>query len=1050
MPTRIYALAKDLKIDSKDLVDICTRAGIPGKGSALASLDDAEMVKLKAYMEGSSAKKAAATAQPLVNTRDVLSTPVAGTQTLPPPPRPVRAKPSPADSAPVTAVPAVEVAETTPAAEAPAAPVVAPTAPVEHVVAPVAKVETPVVEPVAPAVVAPVAEKPVAPPAVSPPVAKEKSKPAAPSAPAVQAPSAPAVQPPATPAPVGGTAAGNVAAGPAPVAPAADAGAKDRASSSIGKVPGGRPVPGSRTGGSGPLSPIRRDGLMPARSGGMRVFDTRAGTGSKRPEEAAGGGKGGDAPAAPRQPSERRAAVIRVANMPEVKQPTSAPRPTGPAAQRPIIRLGADMLKTPGGRPQLPPIPGFNEPMPGKGGAGSRGGKPGTAAPADAAARPGSKRTPKELKDDSDRELAGMAGVRAERGKRNRNTRIGPDGEEIAIPSRRRTSLSRMKGHGSTAAPRKGNVSLSLPCTVRSFCEATGVGANQVLKVLMGMGVMVTINAPIPDEMVELIAAELQIDVDFKAAESLEEQLNLEFNDDENDENLVPRPPIVTFLGHVDHGKTSLLDRIIGTNVVAGEAGGITQHIRAYSINTKDGRRVAFVDTPGHEAFTEMRARGANVTDIAVLVVAADDGMMPQTEEALSHAKAAEVPIVVAMNKIDLPGADEQRVLQQLATAGLLPSEWGGDVEVVRTSAITGQGMDTLLETLLVTAELHEYKANPKRAASGMCLEAEQEPGRGVIAKFMVQNGTLKDGDIVVCGAAHGRVKAMYDTLRPRQKVKTAGPSMPVNITGLDVAPNAGDKFYVLNDIARAREIVAKRATQTRNQSLGGITTKISFEDFQQRLTEGRLNQTAEVSVLNLIIRADVRGSIEAILKELSKFDHPEVKLKVLQASVGGVSVADVMLAQASGAVILGFNVIPDEAARALADERGVQIRRYEIIYKVSDDIKAMLEGKLKPEERVIELGRALVKQVFTISRVGAVAGSQIIQGSIERGCRIRVNRENRTIGDYALDSLRRDKDDVKEVSRGMECGIKLVNFSDVKEGDILEAYKIEEVARTL
>jgi translation initiation factor IF-2 len=567
----------------------------------------------------------------------------------------------------------------------------------------------------------------------------------------------------------------------------------------------------------------------------------------------------------------------------------------------------------------------------------------------------------------------------------------------------------------------------------------------------MGLGMMANINAPIPNDYLELLTSELQLDIEFKAAASLEEKLLARFEGEEEDPaKLVWRPPIVTVLGHVDHGKTSLLDKLIGSNVVAGEAGGITQHIRAYSIPTKDGRHVSFVDTPGHEAFTEMRARGANVTDIAVLVVAADDGVMPQTEEAISHAKAAEVPIVVAMNKIDLPGRDEQRVLQQLAAANLLPSEWGGDVEVVRTSAITGQGIDTLLETLLVTAELHEYKANPDKPARGMCLEAEQEPGRGVIAKLMVQDGTLKEGDVIVCGGGHGRVKAMYDTLRPRQKIKEAGPSMPVNVTGLDMAPNAGDKFYVLDDIAEARALADQRQLETRQETLGGITTRVSFEDFQQRLSEGRLGQDEDVAVLNLIIRADVRGSIEAILKELEKFHHPEVKVKVLQASVGGITVADVTLAHASGAVVVGFNVIPDEAARNLADARQVEVRRYDIIYKLTDDIKLLVEGKLKPEERVVEMGTALVKQVFTISRVGSVAGCQVIRGSIERNCRIRVNRDSRTIGDYAIDTLKRVKDDVKEVSRGMECGIKLAGFNDVKEGDVLDAYKIEEVARTL
>src|SRR5262249_25410184 len=384
---------------------------------------------------------------------------------------------------------------------------------------------------------------------------------------------------------------------------------------------------------------------------------------------------------------------------------------------------------------------------------------------------------------------------------------------------------------------------------------------------LMGVGLMANINAPIPDEYVELIASELGVEVEFKAAASLEEKLLARFEVEEEDPaKLQPGPPIVTVLGHVDHGKTSLLDKIIGSNVVAGEAGGITQHIRAYLITTKDGRHVAFVDTPGHEAFTEMRARGANVTDIAVIVVAADDGVMPQTEEAISHAKAAEVPIVVAMNKIDLPSADEQKVLQQLATANLLPSEWGGDVEVVRTSAITGQGIDTLLETLLVTAELHDYKANPDKPARGMCLEAEQEAGRGVIAKLMVQDGTLREGDVIVCGGGFGRVKAMYDTLRPRQKLKEAGPSTPVNVTGLDMAPQAGDKFYVLEDIAEARELASQRQLETREHALSGVSTRVSFEDFQKRLAEGRLGQEEDVATLNLIIRADVRGSIEAIL----------------------------------------------------------------------------------------------------------------------------------------------------------------------------------------
>ncbi|MEM9643996.1 MAG: translation initiation factor IF-2, partial [Planctomycetota bacterium] len=446
---------------------------------------------------------------------------------------------------------------------------------------------------------------------------------------------------------------------------------------------------------------------------------------------------------------------------------------------------------------------------------------------------------------------------------------------------------------------------------------------------------------------------------------------------------------------------------------------------------------------------TEMRARGANVTDIAVLVVAADDGIMPQTAEAISHAKAAEVPIVVALNKIDLEGVDPNRVMTQLTEHQLTPSEWGGDVEVVPTSAIKGTGMDTLLDTLLTVAELHEYKANPGRDALGVCLEAEQKGDKGVIAKLVVQNGTLRVGDILVCGPAHGRVRAMTNTLTGKPMTE-AGPSMPVSLTGLDQPPGAGDRFHVLDDIGKAREIAATRSSNSSRESLSGITTKVSFENFQEMLLGGNLGSSDDKVKLNVIIRADAKGSLEAIDKELGKFQHPEVEIRVLQRSVGGITLADTTLASASDAVILGFNVIPDDQARQMADERGVEIRRYDVIYKLTDDIKAMIEGRLKPEERIVELGRALVKQVFSISRVGTIAGCYVAQGSIQRGCRIRVNRDGRTIGDYALDTLRRIKEDVKEVPRGMECGIRLANYNDIKQDDVLEAYKIEEVARTL
>ena len=594
-----------------------------------------------------------------------------------------------------------------------------------------------------------------------------------------------------------------------------------------------------------------------------------------------------------------------------------------------------------------------------------------------------------------------------------------------------------------TAAPRKSKVVLTLPCNVRSFSEAVGVPVNRVMAKLLELGIPATITASVEPDVAELLALGLGVEIVLRQPVSLEEKLLQEAERQDDPAQLQPRPPVVTFLGHVDHGKTSLLDRILAIDVAAHEKGGITQYIRAYRIE-KNGRPIAFVDTPGHEAFTAMRARGAHCTDIVVLVVAADDGVMPQTEEAISHARAAGVPIVVALNKIDLPGLNLQRVLQELAANNLLPSEWGGDTEVVQTSAVTGQGIDQLLETLLTVAELREYKANADRPAIGVCLEAQVQQGRGVVAKVLVQRGTLRVGDVIVCGSAFGRVKAMYDTLNPRKRHKEAGPSMPVDLTGLDVAPGAGDRFYVLEDVSEARRIAQERAVKSRQQELTGARAHVTLENLFQRLGEKTEKQT-----LHIILRADVRGSIEAIRKELTKLEHPEVQIVVLQASVGGVTEADVHLADASDAVIIAFNVVPDEKARVLAEQLGVQIRRYDIIYQVTDDLKAALEGMLKPEKRETEMGRALVQRVFHISRVGTVAGCRVLAGTIQRDGRTRVIRESRIIGDYPIESLKREKDDAREVREGMECGIKLGGFDDVKEADVLEVYKVEEVRRT-
>jgi translation initiation factor IF-2 len=507
---------------------------------------------------------------------------------------------------------------------------------------------------------------------------------------------------------------------------------------------------------------------------------------------------------------------------------------------------------------------------------------------------------------------------------------------------------------------------------------------------------------------------------------------------------LRPRPPVVTIMGHVDHGKTSLLDRIRKSNVVDTEAGGITQSLRAWSVE-HGGRRITFLDTPGHEAFTKMRARGANVTDIAVIVVAATDGVMPQTEEAISHAKAAEVAIVVAINKIDMPNANINRTRQQLYGMGLLPDDMGGDIPFVHTSATAGTGIDDLLEAIQLTADLQlELKANPDRPGTGTCLEASIDEGEGVMATLLVQNGTLRRGDVVLCGHAYGRVRAMYNDLG--QLIQEAGPSIPCRITGLDVVPNADDPFHVLDDLADARDIADARKARLHDQAVAPRQA-VSL----QSLTE------AKITELKVILKADVRGSVEAIKKELEKLKHEEVRVRVLHTGIGAINESDVVLALTSpeDTIIVGFNVVPDDRALALADERGVQIRQYDIIYKLTDDIKAALEGKLKPREEIVHLGRAVVRETFKISRVGTIAGCYVTQGSIERSAKVRVIRNgvvvyppaDRTTG---LDSLKRFKDDAREVQQGYECGMKVSGYDDIKVDDVIECYRVEQVQRTL
>jgi translation initiation factor IF-2 len=951
LPIRIYALAKELKLDNKLLVDICTKAGITGKGSALASLSDEEADKLKAFLSTSKGPKPggkAASARGDADHSGVLrredyiapggsfggKIPVLPTKHDKPP-----AVHHPAESPPEeTAPPPVEI-------EKPKAPELGP--PVE-----------------------------AAPLPALPPEAPEPKRPDIHRLP-------------------------------------------EEAKQS--KVP---PLPG-------------RTSRAP------------------RPE----GGKDREKEKERKDRDRERGPAIKMAPLPPSGKKPARAKPTEPAPQKPDIRLPKDAIRAgkAGGKPLQEHIRKAEEKRRAEERRKTEGGKgkvsPPGETPSTAASRERRKTTargPTAGRGEEDG-LVAMGGREQRQLKRKRVATAkhhrDSDEEEGGTPQQPavvRRKLRIQRTGANTAAPRKESIVVQLPCTVRSFSEALGVPAKLILAKLMEMGTLTTIAAGLDPEMAELLAVEFGANVKFHHPLDLESKLLPDWDTQDDPALLVPRPPIVTFLGHVDHGKTSLLDRILGIDVASKEKGGITQYIRAYLVQ-KDGRAVAFVDTPGHEAFTEMRARGANVTDIAVLVVAADDGVMPQTEEAISHARAAGVPIVVALNKIDLPGANPQRAYEQLAANELLPSEWGGETEVIKTSATTGEGIDALLETLLTVAELHEYKANPNRPARGTCLEAELSEGRGVVAKLLVRDGTLRPGDVIVCGAAYGRVKAMYDTLDLHRRVEEAGPSMPVNVTGLSVAPGAGDRFYVLTDIAQARNLADQRTTAARQRELTGAIQHVTLENLFDRL-----GHDENVQTLNIILRADVRGSIEAIRKELSKLEHPEVEVRILQASVGGITEADVQLAHASDAVIIGFNVVPDENARGLADRLRVQVRRYDIIYQVTDDLKLALEGMLKPEKHEMDLGRALVLQTFHISKVGTVAGCRVLSGVMARDARIRVIRENRILGEYPVDSLRREKSDAREVREGFECGIKLSGFNDIKEGDVLEAYRIEEVARTL
>jgi translation initiation factor IF-2 len=931
---RIYALARELNMESKDLLEICRQAGIDVKNQ-LSSLDpdQRDAVELMVKRGGGAVALAEAPKQ--------------ASAVIPSVPQ---------------RVPVLPTRTTRREPEAPKAPPVPVAPPVAVPTAPPTAAPTPEVTPIAPA--AQLAELSPPPPAPPTPGAAE----------------APKVVP-------------DLSEGTAP-AP---------------RVPATTPPPAGRV-------PVLTGGKVPD-------------LGGARPE---GTGR-------PRRAREvPRPAVVRVAAPPTLKQRPlkEEKKPAEPVAQKPIARLSAEALR--GGPVKAEELL-----------------KASVEAPTVAV----------EVEDEESEAAKGKKGPgqvtgrdkrhqqRSERAKQRKGRgevalqggRTLLPGEEER-PQRVKAKLGRVKVRPSAPTqPRKGKVPLEVPITVRSLSEAIGMRWMDVVFRLRdhGAAASTNINSAVSAEQAEAVALEAGCELDIKRPLGAEGKLLAGLQKPDNPEDLVLRAPIVTIMGHVDHGKTSLLDKIRASNVAATEAGGITQVIRAWRVE-HSGRPVTFLDTPGHEAFTKMRARGAQVTDIAVIVVAADDGVMPQTEEAISHAKAAGVPIVVAINKVDLPNANVNKTRQQLYGQGLIPDTMGGDVPFVETSAATGKGIDELLDMLSLVAELRELKANPNKPAKGTCLEAMLSEGEGVLATLLVLEGTLHRGDVVLCGAAYGRVRALYDDLgRPIQE---AGPSVPVRITGLDEVPNADDPFQAVPDLAAAREVAEKRKTRQQEAAL------VKREPVRlEKLSE------AKIAELKVILKADFRGSIEAIRKELEKLQHEEVRVRVLHTGIGAITESDVQLALTSpgDTVIVGFNVVPDDRAKSLAEERGVGVRQYAIIYNLTDDIRSALEGKLKPREEVIHLGRALVRETFKISRVGTIAGCYVTQGTIERSAKIQLIREgvviypppDRTAG---LESLKRFKDDVREVREGFECGLKIAGYDDLKVGDLVVAYRIEQVQRTL
>jgi translation initiation factor IF-2 len=950
---RIFALAKELDIDSKLLIDYCAKAGITIKNSALASISPEERDRVLGVMQSAGAPTATVAAPPAalppaIAPRD----PVAKVGVKTAPIKNMGARPP-------LMVPRSRQVEAEPPKtkhdEPSAPPVAASTAEVD---------ERPAVE-LAP----PRPEKPKKPTET---VSRDDLAETKPNIPLSEAPKPPDTSSPPTKA----------------ESTTIEAEVTERPDVAV-------PPPNSRSDFAAPATPQKS----------MRVMVSR-GTADM------GGAKqgGGQAPI-----KRSKTAGPLIAEIPRFKAPptSKAPKPEEAAPQKPVQRFNAD-----GPTKEAPLGPILRK-------------RPET----------GSK---KKVTEDEPDELKlkkhiGGASLQEARNQRRKVSLKDIDEEEDRGG---RGARVRPKPHRrSGPIPLKSTAELELPLTVRSLSEGIGRPAKSIMQILFQRGDMVTINSGLDEEVAIEVCLELGVDLQIRHEKTIEDEVSEAVSGEDSPDDLQTRPPIITILGHVDHGKTTLVDKLRSANVAASEYGGITQHIAAYQIE-HNGHKLTFVDTPGHAAFGEMRARGANVTDIVVLVVAANDGVMPQTVECISHARAAGVPMVVAMNKVDLPDRNEQRVLTELSAQNVLPAEWGGDVEVVRTSGLTGQGLPELLDKLLLIAELYEFKANPNRSASGTCLEAFRDEGRGPLAWLIVQKGTLRLGDVVLCGEAYGRIRAMYN--ERDEELTEAPPSTPIKVAGLDIVPGPGEQFLVLDDVEAAREAAESRRQKGRASVLANMGGKRTMEDILNAALEG------EIQDLAVIVKADTPGSLEALRSELSKFEHPEVRVKLLHEGVGGVNESDVYLASASNAVIFAFNVIAENRAQLLAQQEGVEIRRYHIIYEVMGEIRKILEGMLKPEQKEVATGRAIVLRTFSITRFGTIAGCRVLNGTIDRSSRIHLIRDQKVINTYHIASLKREKEDAREVREGMECGIRLENFNDVKEGDLLEAFKIEEVKRTL